>query len=208
MIRGTIYTDPFSGTEILLVQHKQLSLGVVYDPRYTTLPIPFSSGCDHCLRGRQHEISPNARNEIKLLLSKKSFNSLDRFNSLGRFEIPTKNPPLHLVYWKTRRGTQRAVVVKKRRRLNVTQPPAPSTLSYEGDLRAFQDVQGRLTSPILYRCLRFLFSRRTATPAEISACFLPMVEQQRLRARQPRTRGGRRLPCREIDWSTLLNRNP
>ena len=208
MIRGTIYTDPFSGTEILLVQHKQLSLGVVYDPRYTTLPIPFSSGCDHCLRGRQHEISPNARNEIKLLLSKKSFNSLDRFNSLGRFEIPTKNPPLHLVYWKTRRGTQRAVVVKKRRRLNVTQPPAPSTLSYEGDLRAFQDVQGRLTSPILYRCLRFLFSRRTATPAEISACLRPMVEPQRLRARQPRTRGGRRLPCREIDWSTMLDRAP
>ena len=195
MTHGTIYTDPYLGIEILLVRRGNKTFGVAYDPRKTNLPTPWSSDCDHCLAGRQHEISPHVRREIEMLLSQQAN------ETHVRYLVPTNGKSLTHLDYRARGKMHRARISRSRRFLLITRRPGNPRLEYVGDPHLFQ-------SPILHRCLKFLFSRRTATPAEISACLRPMVEQQRLRARQPRTRGGRRLPCREIDWSTMLDRAP
>jgi hypothetical protein len=194
MTRETIYTDPYLGTEVLLIQRGDRTFGVAYDPRKTVLPVPWSSDCPHCLAGRFKEISPHLRREIVMLLSQRAG------ESCVRYRVPTNGHPLTLYYW-ARGKTHHARITRSRQRLRITRRPGNPRLEYVGDPHLFQ-------SPILHRCLRFLFSARKATPREITACLRPMLEQQLLRARQPRTRGGRRLSCREIDWSTTLDRIP
>lgn len=132
-----------------------------------------------------------------MLLSKKTGAASDVY------VVPTNGRPLAIAYW-TQGRSQHAAVVKKGRsrsrlRLRASRRTGQSLeqpLVLEGDLPSFK-------SPILLRCLRFLFCQRQARPEEVAACLRPMIEMQIARSRRPRTRGGRRLACREIDWSQI-----
>ena len=202
MIRGTIHTDPYAGTEVMLIELGEHVFGLAYDPRKTDPPVPWSSRCRHCQHGHQQDLSPSTRREIKMLLSKKTGAASDVY------EVPTNGSPLAIAYW-TQGKSQHATVVKKGRsrsrlRLRASRRVGQSLeqpLVLEGDLPSFK-------SPILLRCLRFLFCQRRARPEEVAACLRPMLEMQLAHTRRPRTRGGRRLACREIKWTDVAGVAP
>lgn len=183
MTRGTIYTDPHSGTEMLLVEHESRVLGVTYDPKKTTAPVPWTSDCRHCLAGRQLGLSVHERREIRFLLSRK----IGRY--CVRYKIPSASRPRTVIHW-TRGKKQTAKVADYKKSKKILLVTTGNPLKCEGDLRSFQ-------SPILRRCLRLLFSGRPASQEEISACLRPLRE----RSGRKRGRGGRRLPCKNIDWT-------
>jgi hypothetical protein len=70
MSRATIYTDPFSGIEMLCLERGEQICGVSYDPRKTNLPIPWTGACPHCHAGRHPSLPMQARWEIVFLLSR------------------------------------------------------------------------------------------------------------------------------------------
>jgi hypothetical protein len=190
-----IYTDPFSGIEVLLLNHSDptTKVGVAYDPRSTSLPVPFYSLCPHCAAGRQQGMSVHTRREVMVLLSAKQVLSKTRKTRRGRqneicYTLPTNEDPTVLLCWQ--KGSSRHALARTGgRELLITRPDDTSKLVYDGDRREFQ-------SPILQRCLRFLWSSRTATPSEISAILLPL--------RGPRRpQRGRASPCHKVDWNTL-----
>jgi hypothetical protein len=188
-ISGTIYADPFSGIEMLLLRDGPKTHGLAYNPRRSTLPVPWSSTCPHCLKGRQLGLSSQVRREIRFLLSRQ------RETGRTRYELPSRCRP-HVVHHYARKKKQEALVrgFTPIKTLLVTCVPR-RPLAYEGDRRAFQ-------SPILHRCLRLLFSGRPASLEEVAACLRPLA----LRPKKRRGRGGRILPCKKIDWADLYGR--
>jgi hypothetical protein len=195
-MNAKIYADPFSGFEVLAIRTRRGMMGVAYDPRSTTLPVPWTSDCPHCQRGRQRGLSAQLRREIQFLLSEAPH--LRRKRAL-HYVVPPASRPLSVTYWRTRQA-QHVMAVRHDHRspLGITCRPG-SPLAYDGDRRSFQ-------RPILHRCLRFLLSGRPALPAEVSACLGTLAAAQSIP--RPRTRGGRRLPCGEIPWSALLGSSP
>lgn len=187
MTRGTIYTDPFSGIELLLVERGDAMIGIAYDPRKTELPVQWSSQCPYCRAGTHLKVPANTSREIQLLLSR----STDR--SVRHYTLPPDSRPIHLASWTAGKITFVQVIKTNGETLLVAKRPGAAA-TYGGNRRHFQ-------GPILARCLRFLFSARRASPREIAACLLPLSS----RPTPKRTRGGRQFACGKIDWTTILN---
>jgi hypothetical protein len=189
----TIYTDPYSGVEILQISQDDVVVGICYDPRKTLAPVPWSSSCPHCRAGRQKDLSIHTKRAIKMLLSGKSAKRRrgGSTRSVAVYSLPTNASSIALSHEIV--GKKHVFRARKDGRVLVFRGAPGSKLSHEGDLRAFQ-------SPILHRCVRLLFSARPARPLEVAASFLPIVRQPKI----PRKPGGRRLACRDIDWPTFL----
>jgi len=192
MTKGTIYTDPFSGVELLLLERGDAMFGIAYDPRRADLPVAWSSQCPHCRAGTHLKVPAHTSREIQLLLSR---SISQRPRRVRHYTIPPESRPLHLSCWTTGKTTIAQVIradLGKRKTLVVTKRPG-SPATYEGDRRCFQ-------RPILDRCLHFLLSARRASREEIAACLLPLHS----RPAPKRTRGGRRFACGTIDWASII----
>lgn len=187
---ATLYADPYSGREVLAIERsvegeKRSLVGVAYDPRSTTSPIPWSGDCPHCLAGRQLNLTIHEKREIKLLLSQKKIG----FGT--RYDVPTNGKTLSLLCWRERRAW-RAKAWGKKGTLEASRLPGEK-IAYVGELRTYQ-------SPVLRRCISFLSSAKAANLGQVWACIRPLITEQ-LHSR--RTRGGRILPCTSIDWIAM-----
>lgn len=196
-MNASIYTDPYSGREILLVEAPGGNVGIAYDPRRTDPPVPWSSCCRHCQRGRHRELPPQARREIVLLLSRRDRRHGSSVEHL--YEIPTNSQRSMGLNVRARGRRLVAVVTKRspRQILRLVKEPLLAARVTAGDPHSFQ-------SPVLWRCLKFLFSRRNTSRAEAAACLHPLLNQPR----KKRTPGGRHLRCREIDWAATIGAPP
>lgn len=183
-MRSTIYADPHNGIEVLLIEGRGISMGVVYDPRLTTPPVPWTSTCPHCRAGRSQVKSMHVRREIKMLTSRA------RSPRGPQYLVPTIGRPLLLTL---REGRREPIEICSPPKKRSPRRVAPMTLA-----RALR----RHRSPILRRCLRFLCSGRPASPAEVAAILRPLRDAPPTR-REP---GGRRLACKEIDWHAAIEK--
>jgi len=187
----SLYVDPYSGYEVIEIEPEprkkpRVLVGVAYDPLSTARPVPWSSACQHCQNGRQQDLSIHTKREIKLLLSRVDV------GSTRRYTVPTNVSSLSLLYWKER-GRQRAKIWGEAGLLDVTLRDGEKP-TYEGDRRSFQ-------SPVLRRCLKFLSSSRKPSREHVVACIGSLATEQRTRKK---TRGGRILPCKSVDWQHIL----
>jgi len=107
------------------------------------------------------------------------------------YSLPTNGKVLTVVHWQEG-DEQHARISGGEKTLRVIGTAGKSALTYAGDRAWFQ-------SPIMQRCLRFLFSERTARPEEVAACARPLAEKQ-LRTRKRR---GYRNQCDKIDWGSI-----
>jgi hypothetical protein len=192
-MRTELFADPYSGREILLVKDGDRHVGVSYDPRRTDPPVPFAGDCPHCLRGRLWEIPPHERREVALLLSCREVRR-GRTTS-HHLEIPTNSQRSMGLVLRQRGRFLHASVTKRSPRaiLLLVKEPTTAAQVISGDPHAFQ-------SPVLWRCLKFLFSRRGASREDALACLRPLLGPPR--KRKP---GGRYLRCKEIDWDAVMS---
>lgn len=192
-MRTELFADPYSGREILLVEDGDRRVGVSYDPRRTDPPVPFAGDCPHCLGGRLREIPPHERREVALLLSRRE--SRDGRTRVCRYVIPTNSQrSMGLVIRQAGRALRASVTKQSpRSTLLLVKEPTTAARVISGDPHAFQ-------SPVLWRCLKFLFSRREASREYALACLRPLLG--RSLKRKP---GGRYLRCKEIDWDAVVD---
>jgi hypothetical protein len=181
---ATTYADPYSGQEFLLLETPTGEVvGVTYDPRKPAEPVAWRSSCPHCRSGKTHLLTIHAKREIQLLVSRRS--TADS----SHYVVPTNTTPLDLVVTET--PEQRTIVVSSPDHVLVVKARPPwKSLEYEGDRRQFQ-------APILHRSVKLLMSARPTPPQEVCSCLSSLL------APRPSPRG-RPLPCKKIDWATVL----
>lgn len=195
MLDATIYTDPFTGREILLLEDDGRLFGATYDPLRAGTPLAFTRGCRHCEDGRRVEISIHVRREIMMLVGRRSRSFIPGSRSLVReYRVHTRLKPHVLRCWTFGKKQHARVLDEKREVLRASRAPREET-TYLSENKT-SDLQ------IVRRAISFLFSARTATPAEIEACALPLSEAQEASSR----RRGFRQVCHKIDWTNVLRR--
>jgi len=195
-MNGTIYTDPHSGHEILVLVVGKTLLGTAYNPRAAGTAVAWHGDCRHCVAGRQRELSIHVKREIQMLRTRRSAGYVPKTKSaITEYTIPSNSHPHTVRYWRAA-DSQRACIAGEDDSSTLTAvKPAYEKVTFSGgDPRQFQ-------SKILHRCLRLLFSGRTATCEEILACAEPLAKSQLQRAR----RAGFRNPCDKIDWTTICS---
>lgn len=209
-MRALAYSDPRSGREVLCLLLSDRILGVAYDPRSTKPPVPWSSECPHCRAGKQ-DLPPATRQEISFLSSRISFlssrssrSSRLPYTRITYYRIPTA-AQIKITHWRER-DCQHVLVVASRENaenLLVAKPRGKNREIRGGDPRCFQ-------SPVLWRCLQFLWSERRCDREEVAALLEPLARAQRSRdENHPRPRRGRprkQIPCREIDWESIVRK--
>jgi len=196
-VKATTYRDPFSGREILAIQAGDLTVGVSYDPRKTTPPVPFSSECPHCRRGQRGEAGMHARRQVQFLLSakKRKRRAARGTKTETVFSLPPSSRPMKVTYWKERRNHHVSVTRQKPRGvLRIVASPTivgrGQLLTYDGDRRLFQ-------GSILRRVVRFLLSNRPTSKQQAVSCVLPLFGL-------PVPSRGHPRKCRTIDWREII----
>jgi hypothetical protein len=192
----TIYTDPYSGHEILVIAADDSLFGATYDPHRAGTAIAWHGDCNHCQAGRQREISIHVKREIQALRTRRHAGHVPSTGSnITEYVVPSNSHIHKIRYWRDG-DTQRANIVgdAESELLSAVQPPYEKITFCEGRPRLFQ-------SKILHRCLRLVFSGRAATRDEVLACAEPLAASQASRARRP----GYRNLCDKIDWAKICS---
>lgn len=185
MISGTIYTEPETRCEILLIEGGADPFGAIYDPRRMGDAMAWHSGCDHCLRGRQEKLNLDLKRSLLILTT--------RMEKDGRhkYQILSSTKPYTIWHWTEDCDHLADVECPDGKRLRASLP----------ENRPLKIVgEGKKHSLPLRRGLRLLFSARPAKPSEISAV-ASFFTQSRDRQR------GRRNACHKIDWSEIEAQN-
>jgi hypothetical protein len=181
LIYGTIYTEPKTRCEILLIEDKASPFGAIYDPHRMGDAMAWHAGCDHCRHGRQEKLNLDLKRSLLILIT--------RMENDGRhkYQIPSSIQPYTLWHWTEDNDHYADVECPDGRRLRASLP----------EDRPMKIVgEGRKQSLPLRRGLRLLFSARPAKPSEIAAVasfFTQSRDHQR----------GRRNACHKIDWSSI-----
>lgn len=193
MIAGTIYTEPYSAEEMLLIEGEPL-VGAAYDPRLARLPTAWSSECRHCIAGRSRDVSIHVKRTIALLLTRRCKGILPQSGSpIYEYRVPSNSEPDTLRHWKSRLGQHAHVVSLDHEIMRASQTPYEKIV-YESD-------EKHPHNNIVHKAIRFLFSGRAATPKEIIACAQPLAARQ---AETAKRRGFRHV-CDKINWQKILD---
>ena len=196
---ATVFADPFSGRETLLIEPSRgPRVGASYDPRSADLPLAWHIDCPHCTQLRwKSGLTIHEKREIQIARCREAGYVPTHGVNSHKYLVPTNCHPHVVRAWQkdgTRHATVRGAVPDEV--LKVTQAPRGS-LAYEGNLRNFRAIETNLK-----RYLRFIFSARALTRDELSALLQPLVVAQR--SRRP-YRGHHKL-CDMIDWDVTLRR--
>ena len=89
-MRTTLHADPYSGHEVLVVETPGGPLGVAYDPRRATCPVPWSASCPHCRAGRLRGPSPGTSRLLRMLVSRRT---IARPSDLTKKQARVVGPP-------------------------------------------------------------------------------------------------------------------
>jgi hypothetical protein len=189
----TTYTDPFDGWDVVTVERPSGLVGIAYDPRKTASPVPWEAGCPHCVAGRQRDLTVYTKREIRTLCSRRDLAVRGLKSPARAYHLPTNVEPLTLFCWKDEAGTRAKVMC--------SDPSA--SLSYLDDraehrLLCTGGDKTKFQSPILHRCLKFLFSARETSLRELASALGPIARPLDYLPR------GRWVPCSRIDWEAVL----
>lgn len=189
----TIYTDPYTGYEILAIDDGRVLFGTAYDPRRTATAIPWHQSCPHCRGGRQRELTIHLKRMIQILCTSRSAGFIPQYNArVDEYDVPS-NSHVHVIRHWVAEGVHRAHVLDDASEVLRASREPQEKITFEGDTRKFR-------SNIVHRGLRLLFSARPAEPADIQASLLPLVQIQSI----PRLRRGRYHFCSTIKWAPVL----
>lgn len=185
-MKATLFTDPYSGHEVLCLDLDGFSCGATYNPRLATSLYPWKSTCPHCQTGRSVDIPAPMRRHIEMLCTRDEKSKYPTQHSYHLYQAGALYKIEHariddeqIVDIMT--GEALIAQVKKRDLENRT-------------------VWGDLRSKILSRATRLLMSARPADLRLVEAIAVPLdgicVER--------RKKSGRRPPCYDADWSGIL----
>jgi hypothetical protein len=196
-MNDTIYADPYSGHEILVIEDDGTLFGASYDPRRAGTAVAWHGDCRHCQSGRQRKVSIHVKREIQALRTRRHAGHVPSTRSnITEYVVPSNSHVHRLRYWRDG-STQHANVVRAENTQLLL-----SAVQYEGEPITISDGDPRFfQSKILRRCLRLIFSGREATRDEILACAEPLASAQAARAR----RSGYRNLCDKIDWVEICS---
>lgn len=187
-----VYVDSYSGHEVLVVNHRGVLLGVVYDPRDPRPPIPWTSECRHCVQGRHPGLRIHTKREINMLMSRKKVGFVPALNAIMyEYRVPSNGDPDVICTWRT--GTLH------RAKLMSNPDHTEVTLDTYDDGWKFSDRHA-WKNKILHRSLRFLFSEKDSSAHVVSTLVSPYLIQQS-RTGLP---VGNRNKCSKIDWATVV----
>jgi hypothetical protein len=183
-----IFTLTCTDHEVLLVDSKEGTAGIIYQPKCARDPIPWLSTCPHCISGRFEGLPLSLKQMVKLLTSRSPA------GDLVKYVVPANGSPYVLAA--DERKSDTSIIVSK----GLCDPPLGISCErgkkpvITGDQRLYQ-------SPILHRCLRFLCTRRLASKSELRSLLLPLVSHQKKNG-IPK---GNRFLCRKIDWRLTVS---
>jgi hypothetical protein len=188
-----IYTDPYTGHEILTIGEGVSLFGVAYDPRRTSAPTVWHQQCPHCRGGRQRELTIHLKRMIQLLCTHRSGGFIPQHKArVDEYDVPTNTHVHVLRHWKTDGVHHAHVLDDQHEVLRASRVPLEK-MTFEGDLRKFR-------SNMIVRGLKLLFSGRPATEAEITSTLLPLAQAQSA----PKIRRGRYHFCSTVKWAPVL----
>jgi hypothetical protein len=191
-LKTTTYTDRKSGYECLLVElgtgKKTTLVGASYDPRSTADPVPWHSGCRHCVEGLVGSPLPiQVRRLVQVLLSRTRIGFIPQHSApVYEYAVPTNRDPCKLRCWQ--------IPAAKRAELTTADGLTVSaTLESDGERRVDSEVP-LADRKIVSRTVNFILSSRTPLPSEILAVTSWM--------RPPKTHWHAN-PCNTIDWGKI-----
>lgn len=192
-LSGTIFTEPETRCEILLVEDGEAPFGAAYDPRRMGDALAWHADCEHCRRGRQQEkINLHLRRAIQILTTRR-FMGNEYDSPIHEYKIPSSSDPYIIKHWiedddNGDRDHEASITCPSGKHLHAYLPEN-RPLKIQGD--------GERRSIAFQRALRFLFSSRPTRPSEIAgvASFFTQLPTG--------LRKGRRNPCLKIDWTQI-----
>jgi hypothetical protein len=189
-MRATLFTDPYSGHEVLYLDRNGISCGATYDPQLASSLYPWWSKCPHCQKGRSVDIPSHVRRHVEMLCA--------RSVNWGTKKCPKYSYLLTL----DQTGDVYKIVHARNDDEQSVDVVRGDALVAQVRKRDLEDrvVQGDLDSKILLRATRFLMSERPADLQLVAAITLPLEEVCTERRKKP----GRRLPCYDLDWQGIL----
>ena len=187
MIAGTIYTEPATHCEILIMDHGAEKIGAVYDPRRSGDALPWHLNCDHCRRSRQAKLHPDLKRSLLIFASHRKEGCRDVYAVPSRTGLGSQTSYI-LRHWSEDNDHYADVECPNGTQLQFSLPEdRPLKIKGNGERRGL----------ILLRAVRMIFSGRPALPSEIVALASffersPEIQKKRLRNL-----------CYKIDWSKI-----
>ncbi len=190
----TIYTDHYTGYEILTIDDGRFLFGTAYDPRRTTTAIPWHQSCPHCRQGRQRDLTIHVKRMIQILCTNRSGGFVPQYSArVIKYDVPSNSHSHVIRHWITD-GVHHAHVLDYDSEVLRASRAPQEKITFEGDTRKFR-------SNIVQRGIRFLFSAREAKSSEIRASLAPLAQIQSI----PLRRRGRYHYCSTIKWAVVLS---
>lgn len=182
----TLFTDPYSGHEVLCLDPNGFSCGATYDPRLTSSLYPWKSSCPHCQKGRSGDIPSHIRRHIEMLCTRRR-----GAKDLITYQLTLDRSGDVYLLEHSRKGDEQKVDVL-----------LGSEIVAQVRKQNLEDriVEGDLRSKILSRATRFLMSARPADLRLVEAISHPLADLCDERRKKP----GRRPPCYDIDWQGVM----
>jgi len=173
-----IFTEPYSGVEILCLADGDGWKGIVCDPKKIACVASWLSTCPHCIGRKGAEWTLTVKKAVSFLCTRK-------VNALGEEYLLDND--FHVLTIPRANGWNIVVHHPKEKmtldvRYEKGKPP-----EHRGEPKRFR-------STLLRRALRVLTSAKTANGAEIEAFLKPMRQVPPVRT------SGRTTPCKLLRW--------
>lgn len=188
-MKGSLFTDPYSGHEVLHLELNGFSCGATYESRSAASLYPWRSNCRHCMMGRSLDFPAHVRRHVELLCTRAMLKDRKTPTYTYNFVLDQTNTVYHIVHWR----------VDDEQHVEISRDGVVTAQVHKRDLED-RVVQGDLSSKILSRETRFLMSQKVADSRLIIACARPLEELRVERAR----RSGRKTLCSVIEWQKIL----
>jgi hypothetical protein len=198
-VTATIFTDPFSGHETLLIEPpKGPRVGASYDPRRTELPIAWHIDCHHCTQLRwKSNLTIEQKREILIVRGRVAGHVPTHQAISHAYHVPTMGHP-HLVRAWQKDGSSKHATIRGSDLSEILHAVQKGNgpIEYDGNLQKFRALETSLK-----RYLKFILSARVVEREELEAVLRPLVQAQR--SRKPFH--GHHKICDMIDWISVLS---
>ncbi len=196
MTSAVLFTDPYSGHEVICCEVDGRLFGAAYDPRRAGTIVPWDADCPHCQRGRYgalRDLPVGVRRCLQMLASRRTRHLPS--SVIYEYHVPTLDDNHTLRFSRRPDGSAQVVLVDNGTKVftaHKTRGPEPSfELKFE---------EARPKAKVASRLARFLLSERPAAASEVAAVARPLADETSTR----KHKRGRRTLCDSIDWTKVI----